>query len=43
MRSADVVDDKVNSCCYMDFDYYSSSSFAAVALPFEHWLVEPCY
>ena len=40
MRSDDVADDKVNSC--KDFDY-SSSSFAAVALPFEHWLVEPCY
>lgn len=34
-------DDMVNSCCYMDFDY-SSSSFVVVALPFERWLVEPC-
>ena len=42
MRNNDVADDKVNSCCcYMDFDY-SLSSFAAVALPFERWLVEPC-
>lgn len=37
-----VVVDMVSSCCGMDFDYYSSSSFVVVALPFEHWLVEPC-
>lgn len=47
MRSDVVVDDddKVSSCYYMDSDYYyySSSSFVVVALPFEHWLVEPCY
>lgn len=43
MRSDDVVDGKASSCYYyMDFDD-SSSSFAVVALPFEHWLVEPCY